>query len=336
MVRLPLMRSLPFPSNCTQLSSKNFEMMDLGMTNADGSKKLIKVQREATTDESITVSRVHRTEIDHPRVRHPVVAEKHLRAHMGGDLTTYFDKPKNIHAETWSLIESGDHEKALKLHTAHHEGDHAQVRTIKGTIRRHHTRHSRAKVDAAAKTKADMAKKSPWRKSTKKKEMPKEHKFVKHSSAATDDEVGDYVDDPDCDELDKRAIPTGIIPDLFPEEGIVDDTWNKAKIKASSFYKSCNALNVFKDSCSEHVNKTLCVLKKQDGPSCEKCKALSFCKATYNRKSAGYNSCTCKLDEFEAHAVVANMTKQYKDSRMTDCKAHKLAIEVSLCVCMCV
>lgn len=136
-------------------------MMDLGMTNADGSKKLIKVQREATTDESITVSRVHRTEIDHPRVRHPVVAEKHLRAHMGGDLTTYFDKPKNIHAETWSLIESGDHEKALKLHTAHHEGDHAQVRTIKSTIRRHHTRHARAKaaaVKAQAKKEADMGK----------------------------------------------------------------------------------------------------------------------------------------------------------------------------------
>jgi hypothetical protein len=280
-------------------------MMDLGMTNADGSKKLIKVQREATTDESITVSRVHRTEIDHPRVRHPVVAEKHLRAHMGGDLATYFDKPKNIHAETWSLLESGDHEKALKLHTAHRASDHAQVHTIKGTIRRHHTRHARAKVDKAAKKKADMAKKS------------------------ADDEPGEYVDNPDCSELDKQAIPEGIIPDLFDNEGII----SKAKIKGSSFYKSCNALNVFMDSCSDHVNKTLCALKKQDGPSCEKCKELGFCNAKYKRKTVGYNSCTCTLDMHKAKAVVVDMTKQYKDSRMADCKAHKLAIEVSLCVC---
>jgi hypothetical protein len=213
-------------------------MMDLGFKNGDGTAKKTKVMREATPDQAISVRRVHRSELDHPRVHHAIVTEKILRAHMGGDLTTYFDKPKNIHAETWSLIESGDHEKALKLHTAHHEGDHAQVRTIKSTIRRHHTRHARAKaaaVKAQAKKEADMGKTFAAAMDGQfglpslggKKEPDSEDKYL--PITAESEGVGPHGDADsvpyaetekvDCKAQEAEAIPKDVLPELTSKDG---------------------------------------------------------------------------------------------------------------------
>eukprot|EP00947_MAST-08B_sp_MAST-8B-sp1_P004265 g4265.t1 len=312
------------PCAALNIKSQTYKTLNLGVGLED-----VKVQVNPNVDEAVTVKPMHRSYVDHPRAPHPVVSDMHLRRQMKGDLSGYFDEPKNLHGDIWSLVEMGEHEHAEQLQTAHRDGDHITIHEMKSQILRHENHAERAMHAKAA--------------ANKRREAMKRAKETTAEGRVTKGKAGGEVcrQDRECESGKCKGNRWGL------RDGKCEESKHYLK-RAKTGQKPCDDGSVPKrrseiqgepDSggewvCNDGKNAkcrpelpTASAKRDSVGAKCRACQRLSFCKATYH-KSIFFNKCECGYVQENAKGAQERMRENMKAELVTQCEADKKPISL--------